>query len=285
LYFTQCISFKKEDEASMRPGFRWLYWSGMSASALILLLLGGVLMILKPTATEPEQVNELIEPPQVSETKEPKQAGEALEPQQMGEPTGPGHVTKANFALVRKGMSRDEVDSLLGRENRFLGGSDTGLARVKIGGNSEQRIYEEGKGRLPRRAFVTFEMRGFTVVEKQFFDEPTNPGHVTEANFARIHNGMGEDEVDYLLGPEHKRHDSYQTHPRLSRVDYEEGQGASRKVATVHFGWGSRASPDGRIDHVYIVDDKLFETNGKNTGWRFGTQRRGSIRIQIADPP
>jgi len=255
----------------MRPGFRWLYWSGMSASALILLLLG-VLMILKPTPTEPVQVNELIDQPQVSEAKESKQAGDALEPQQMSEPTGPGHVTKANFAVIRKGMSRDEVDSLLGREHRFLGGSDTGLARVKIGSNREQRIYEEGKGPLPRRVFVTFDMRSFTVTEKQFFDEPTNPGHVTEANFARIQSGMTEDEVDYLMGPEHKRHGTI-TH-RWSEVDYEEGQGTSRKVAKVRFGWGDRAAPEGRIDLVKTVIDNYFETNGQSTGWQFGKEQR-----------
>jgi hypothetical protein len=263
----------------------------MSASALILLLLGGVLIILKPRPTEPEQVGELIKPPQVTEGREPKQAGEALEPQQVSEPkepkqardglepeqtsepTGPGHVIKANFALIRKGMSRDEVDSLLGRQHRFRVASDGTYARVKIGSNREERIYEEGKGRFPKRAFVTFEMRNFTVIDKEFFDEPTNPGHVTEENFARIREGTTQKEVDYLFGHDHRRIWDV-IHLGLSEVEYEEGQGPARKIAKVRFTFVGDAAPDGRINHVDIVLDKLFETNGQNTGWQFGKQQR-----------
>jgi hypothetical protein len=211
----------------MRPRFRWwLYWSGMGV--LVLLLLGDVLMVLKPTPppTEPEQGAKVVEAPQMSEAE-------------------PGHVTEANFALVRKGMSRDEVDSLLGREHRFMGGSSTQLARVKITSNREERIYEEGKGRLRKRAFVAFEMRNYTVIDKEFVDEPPDPGHVNEENFAKIRKGMSQKEVDYLMGREHW---SGQFGSLICMFhSYEEGYGRVRKRATIAFGGG------------HTVEEKEFE--------------------------
>jgi outer membrane protein assembly factor BamE (lipoprotein component of BamABCDE complex) len=216
----------------MRPRFRWwLYWSG--AGVLVLLLLGDLLMVSKPPSTEREQGTELIEPQQIGEVREPQQESYALESQQTGQATGPGHVTEANFALVRNGMSRDEVDSLLGREHRFIGGSSTCMARVKITSNREERIYEEGKGRLRKRAFIAFEMRNYTVTNKEFVDEPANPGHVTEENFARIRNDMTQKEVDHLLGREHWA-GAFGT-LRWSVLHYEEGYGRVRKRATVNF--------------------------------------------------
>src|SRR5713226_8411216 len=170
----------------MRPLFRrWSYWSGVGL--LVLLLLGDMLMVSKPKL-----------PP-----TEPEQGADAIEPQQISEATGPGHVTEANLALIRQGMSREQVDSLLGREHRFLGGSDTGSAHVNISSNLEERIYEEGQGPARKQAFVKFEMHNFTVIDKEFVVEPTDSGHVTEANFAKIRKGMTQEEVDHLLGREH----------------------------------------------------------------------------------
>jgi len=136
------------------------------------------------------------------------------------------------------------VDSLLGREHRFIGGSSTQLARVKITSNREERIYEEGKGRLRKRAFVALEMRNYTVIDKEFIEEPPNPGHVSEENFAKIRKGMSQREVDYLMGREHW---SGQFGSLICMYhSYEEGYGRLRKLATVGFDLG-------------IVEEKRFE--------------------------
>jgi hypothetical protein len=136
-------------------------------------------------------------------------------------------------------MSREEVDWLLGRSHRFSVGTHGGLARANItskgGRHLEERIYEEGQGPSRKRAFVTFEMRNFTVTDKEFVDEPTDPGHVSEANFAKIRKGMTREEVDALLGREHQTAYRIVSLAVGPEITYKEGQGTSRKIAIVTF--------------------------------------------------
>jgi hypothetical protein len=115
----------------------------------------------------------------------------------------PGHVSEENFALVRTGMERSEVDALLGRGHRIgrevrvesAGGGAVGLAET---------LYEEGEGEGRKRVYITFDMTRFRVREAEFLTEPTNPGHVTRENFAQVRVDMKRQEVDRLLGGEHR---------------------------------------------------------------------------------
>jgi len=157
---------------------RWLVWSGLALVVLGLLCAGLIVLLRERPIAEPGHVTKATEPAHVVAATEPGHVTEATPPRQVTEPTGPGHVTEANFALIRKGASRDEVARLMGREHR------SGWARStsKDGRHVEEKVYyEEGQSPRRKQAVVTFEMSKFTVIDKEFLDEQTQPGHVLEA--------------------------------------------------------------------------------------------------------
>jgi outer membrane protein assembly factor BamE (lipoprotein component of BamABCDE complex) len=120
-----------------------------------------------------------------------------------------GHVTQATFDHIQNGMSRSDVDTLLGREHRMSGevtirsAAEKPASHLTGGVGLVETTYEEGLGAARLRAIVTFELRNLTVVDKELLDEPRNPGQVTEDNFARIRKGMTSNEVEFLLGAQH----------------------------------------------------------------------------------
>jgi hypothetical protein len=165
---------------------RWFLWSAIALAFLV----PGVWFLLHDADSSVSQIPRTIATaPRVTESiasDTPRPAAPA--------PARPeaGHVTQANFEEIGIGMSRDEVDTLLGRAHRFVIRPDGEELRsrflsqpgVTLGPRERHALaeitYEEGGGPERKRAIITFETANWLVQDKEFLEEPPNPGHVTD---------------------------------------------------------------------------------------------------------
>jgi hypothetical protein len=157
-----------------------------------------------------------------------------------------GHVNRANFDEITIGMSQGDVDVLLGKEHRFTADGEARVELISEPGPTKsprearsfaETAYEEGDGSARKRAIITFNMPSLTVKEKELFEGVPDPGHVTEDNFSQIRLGMTPEEVNALLGREHRK-TSFKLGPGLSpyrEAVYVEGAGLTVRMARIQY--------------------------------------------------
>jgi outer membrane protein assembly factor BamE (lipoprotein component of BamABCDE complex) len=117
---------------------------------------------------------------------------------------------------------------------------------------------------------------------------PADRGHVTQTTFDNVQNGMKRDQVDALLGREHRSSGeitirSADEKPALhltsglglGETTYEEGQGAARLRAIVTF----------ELRNLTVVDKELLDeprNPGQVTEDNFARIRKGMTRKEVA---